>query len=72
MEAVRSLVAKGVPLWPHAFLKIGQRVRIRGGCLDGVEGTLVGKRGERKLVVSIDLIQQSLATIVEGYDIEPV
>lgn len=72
MEAVRSLLEGNVPLWPHSFLKMGQRVRIRGGSLDGVEGTLIGRKGERKLVISIDLIQQSLAMIIDGYDIEPV
>jgi len=71
IEAVRSLVGKDVPLWPHSFLKVGQRVRIRGGSLDGVEGTLIDRRGERKLVISIDLIQQSLAMTIDGYDIEP-
>ncbi len=72
MEAVRSLVERNLPLWPHPFLKVGQRVRIRGGSLDGVEGTLVEKKGERKLVISIDLIQQSLAVAIDGYDIDPV
>lgn len=72
MEAVRSLVEKNVPLWPHAFFKLGQRVRIKGGSLDGVEGTLVSKKGERKLVISVDLIQQSLAMTIDGYNVEPV
>lgn len=72
IEAVRSIVNTHVPVWPHAFLSVGQRVRIRGGCLDGVEGTLVEQKGDRKLVVSIDLIQHSLATTIDGYDVEAV
>ena len=70
MNTIRSLVAKAVPVAPFPYLKIGQRVRLRSGCLDGIEGILVGRKGDRKLVLSIDLIQQSLAVSIEGYEIE--
>lgn len=71
IEAVRKVLANNLPFSSHGFLKVGQRVRIRGGCLDGVEGTLVGHNGGRRLVVSVDLIQQSLAISLEGYEVEP-
>jgi transcription antitermination factor NusG len=54
------------------FLKVGQRVRIRGGCLDGVEGLLVGRRGDRKLLISVEPMQQSLAIDLQNYDVEVV
>lgn len=69
IEAVRILVEEELPCSSHPFLKIGQRVRIRGGALDGVEGILA-QNGDRTLVVSIDAIQRSLAVRIEGYDIE--
>ena len=71
IEQVKLLVASNVPLSPHAFLKVGQRVRIRGGSLEGVEGVLVAVDGERKLVVSIQLIQQAISVSLRGYDVEP-
>jgi len=71
IDAVRTLVEERTPLSPHPFLKIGQRVRIRGGALDGVEGILVSRNGGRTLVISVDAIQRSLAVCVEGYDVEP-
>lgn len=55
---------------PHEFLRIGQRVRVCSGSLKGVEGVLIGRAGERKLVLSIDVIHQALAVSIEGYDIE--
>jgi hypothetical protein len=64
------MLANDLALSPFPFLKLGQRVRVRGGCLDGVEGTLVGKDRDSRLVLSIDLIQQSLCVTVEGYDLE--
>ena len=54
----------------HPFLKIGQRVRIRGGALDGTEGILSSFQKDRYVVVSIDAIQRSLAVRIEGYDLE--
>jgi transcription antitermination factor NusG len=54
------------------FLKVGQRVRIRGGCLDGVEGLLVGRRGDRKLLISVEPMQQSLAINLQSYDVEAI
>jgi transcription antitermination factor NusG len=72
IDAVRSLI-DGQPSWSsHPFLKIGQRVRIRGGALDGVEGILVSRSGNATLVISIDAIQRSLAVRVEGYQVEAV
>jgi transcription antitermination factor NusG len=71
IDAVRTIVGERVNWQSHPFLKIGQRVRIRSGALDGIEGILVGRNGDRTLVVSIDAIQRSLSVRIEGYDLEP-
>lgn len=70
IEALRAVVTQQVPWTEHPFLKIGQRVRIRGGSLEGVEGVLLSRNGDRTLVISVDAIQRSLAVRVEGYDVE--
>lgn len=70
IEAVRSLVESQLPCSSHPFLKIGQRVRIRSGSLDGLEGILVSRNGDSTLVISVDAIQRSLAVRVDGYHIE--
>lgn len=72
IQSVRTLVSEGLLWATHPFLSIGQRVRIRSGALDGVEGILVGCNGDRSLIVSVDVIQRSLAVRIEGYDVEPV
>jgi transcription antitermination factor NusG len=71
IETVQVLMARDVPLTPYPLLKVGQRVRVRGGALDGVEGILVNK-GDRRLVISVDSINISLAIDVEGYDVQPL
>jgi transcription antitermination factor NusG len=70
IECVRLLLEERTPWTSHPFLKIGQRVRIRSGALNGMEGILVSRNGDRTLVISVDAIQRSLAVRVEGYDVE--
>jgi transcription antitermination factor NusG len=72
IEAVRAVVAGRVPFAERAFLKVGQRVRVRGGSLDGVEGILVAHSGSRNLVISVAPIERSLSIRIEGYEVEAV
>ena len=70
IAAIQSLLREGVPVTPHPFVQIGQRVRIRGGSLDGLEGLLTGVEGKRNLVISIELIERSVAIRISGYQLE--
>ena len=72
IEAVRTLLAHDLQHSLHPFLKVGQRVRIRGGSLDGVEGILTSRDGGNALVVSVDAIERSLLVRIEGYHVESV
>jgi transcription elongation factor/antiterminator RfaH len=72
IDSIQTLLAQNVNCSLSPFLKFGQRVRIRGGCLDGIEGILRGQNGDRSLVVSIELIQRSVAVRIDGYDLEMV
>jgi transcription antitermination factor NusG len=70
IESVRILLDEQLPVSSHPFLKVGQRVRIRSGALDGMEGILVSNNGDSTLVVSVDAIQRSLSVRLEGYEVE--
>ena len=69
IEDLRLLLAQAVRFSLYPFLRAGQRVRIRGGCLDGVEGLLT-QRDKDKLVISIESIQRSLAIAIQGYEVD--
>jgi transcription termination/antitermination protein NusG len=71
IDDLRMLLSTKVPCALHAFLKIGQQVRIRGGCLNGVVGILE-QSGPKSLVISIESIQRSVAIKIEGYELELV
>ena len=70
IDAVRSLTALAVECSPHPYLTVGQRVRIRNGALQGLEGILVRVAGNHSLVVSVDMIHRSIAFRLDGYELE--
>jgi transcription antitermination factor NusG len=70
IESLRTAMSENIPCFPHPFINAGRRVRIRGGSLEGMEGILVGRAGEKSLVVSVELLQRSVSIRVEGYDVE--
>jgi transcription termination/antitermination protein NusG len=73
IEAIRQMTGSGLDVLPHLYLTEGQRVRVAGGPLQGVEGCLVRHRADRGLVVvSIHLLQRSVAVELELADVEPV
>src|SRR5438105_1999323 len=71
IEALRSSLPF-VKCEPHPYLVIGERVRIRSGSLEGMEGVLLRKKGLLRVVLSLDLIMKSLAVEVDADNVEPV
>lgn len=72
IAAVRTILEQRIPFQPYPYLKIGQHVCIRSGCLQGVTGVLMAINGDESLIVSINLIQRSIAMRIDGFKIEPM
>jgi transcription termination/antitermination protein NusG len=72
IENVKTVLVNQVPTQDHPFLQIGQRVRIGGGALDGVEGIFSSWKGGRTLIISVEPIHRSLSICIDGYRIEPI
>lgn len=72
IRTIQRVLEKGVPFAERPFLNVGQRVRIRGGALDGVEGIFQSFKDDSRLVVSVALIQRSISVTISGYDVEPI
>lgn len=69
--AIRQLVESELPYNPHPYLKVGRRVRVTSGPLEGCEGILVRKKGLARLVLSVHMLQQSVVAEVEAECVEP-
>ena len=65
IAAIQAAVKSGLPGQPWPFLEIGHRVRIEHGPLCGVAGILLGFRGHQRLVLSVTLLQRSVAVQVD-------
>lgn len=72
IEALRQGLAGELHLEPHPYLKVGQRVRIKTGPLQGLEGILARKKNVLRFVVSLDLIMRSVAVEIDEAELEPV
>ena len=72
IENIRMLLVSKVQLDPYHFLKVGQRVRVRGGSLDGLEGILIRSNGRGRLVISVETLERSIAISVEGLEVEQI
>ncbi len=72
IENINTLLASKVAYEERPYLHVGQRVRVCGGALDGMEGILTAENSDRSVVISIGLIQRSLSVRVAGYNVEPL
>lgn len=72
LAAVRRVIQAGVMAVPWPFLRTGERVLIERGPLVGVEGTLVEIKTRLRLVLSIELLQRSVAAEVDRAWIRPI
>jgi transcription antitermination factor NusG len=66
IEAVKAVLRSGLPAEPCEYLREGQRVRVTDGSLDGVEGILVKKKNQSRMVVSVTMLQRSISVEIDG------
>jgi len=71
MEIMRSGLSQSLHAEPHPFLTVGRRVRITRGPFAGLEGVLKRKKNSLRVVVSLSLIQRSVAVDVDVADVAP-
>jgi transcription antitermination factor NusG len=70
--SIQRLVASGIRHQPCPFLAVGDRVRISAGPLTGLEGLLTDIKGAHRLVLSVSLLQRSVAVEIDSAFITPL
>lgn len=71
IEALRRVEALRA-LEPHPYLQYGDRVRVVSGPLEGIEGILVRKKNQLRLVLSVELLEKSAAVEVDASAVERI
>ena len=72
IDAIRSVVTSGASALPWPYLQVGDRVVVTFGPLKGVEGFLIKVKDQDKLVLSVNLLQRSLAVEIDRTHIRPL
>jgi transcription antitermination factor NusG len=71
IEFLRSQLT-GERVEPYTDLIVGERVRIKCGAMQGLEGVLVRKKNSLRFVLTIELINQHAAVEVAADELEPI
>jgi transcription antitermination factor NusG len=72
MESIRQALASGLPSQPWPYLELGQRVRVNHGSLRDLEGILINFKGSNRVVLSVSLLQRSVAMEIDLSWVTPV
>lgn len=72
MEAIRLVLSSGLPNQPWPYMHVGERVRVNHGSLVNLEGILVNFKGSNRVVLSVSLLQRSVAMEIELAWVSPI
>ena len=72
IAGIQTLVGSGAQAEPWPYLEVGERVRIEDTALRGVEGILLSVKGDRRVVVSVSLLQRSVALEIDRASVSPI
>lgn len=70
LRQIHELIAVGVDLTPEARIEPGARVLVKTGPLSGQVGTVIERRGQRRLLVAVDFLQQGASVELKSCDLE--
>jgi transcription antitermination factor NusG len=72
LRQLRQLIVANAPLTVESRLGPGERVRVRQGAFAGLEGTVLKRRGETRLLVSINFLQQGASVEIDDFLLDPL
>jgi transcription termination/antitermination protein NusG len=72
IESLKRLLESRAACFPHPFLREGSWVRVKYGPLEGVEGLLTRIKNSSRLVLSVQMLAQSVAAEIDAADVEVI
>src|SRR5664280_350305 len=72
IEAIRAILRSGLAAQPWPLLRVGSKVYIEGGPLAGLEGIITNTDKVYRLVVSVSLLQRSVAVEIDREWARPI
>jgi transcription antitermination factor NusG len=72
LKQIHRLIESDAPLTPEARLEPGHRVRVCSGVLIGLEGTVVKRHGQNRLLVAVGFLQQGASVQFDDCAVERI
>ena len=72
IAAIQTIVASGFQAEPWPYLQVGQKIRIEGDSLSGLQGILIQFKGNNRIIVSVSLLRRSVALEIDRDCVRPL
>ena len=72
LQQLHQMIEADAPLTVESRLQPGNKVRVLSGALEGLEGTVMTRRGKARLLVAVTFLQQGASVEIEDYQLEPI
>jgi transcriptional antiterminator RfaH len=72
LRQLRQLIAANAPLTVESRMGPGQQVRVRQGAFAGLEGIVLKRHGQTRLLVSINFLQQGASVEIDDFMLDPL
>ena len=72
LRQIEQLLEAGAPLTVESRLQAGQRVRIKSGPMQGLEGTVTVRRSRFRLLVAVHFLQAGVSVEIDDFMLEPI
>ena len=69
---VQHLIDSDAPLTVERRLSVGERVRVKAGSMQGMEGVILKRRGKTRMQVAVSFLQQGVSIEIESFLVEPL
>ncbi len=69
---IQQLIESGAPMTVEQRLQPGRKVRIKSGPMKGLEGAVIERRGQKRLLVAVNYLQQGVSLAIEDFKVEPI
>jgi len=71
IQAIQNSQSQGLQVEPHPYLRVGRRMQVTSGPLQGLKGIIVRRKNRSRLVLSFDLLQRGVAIEMNAMDLQP-
>lgn len=72
LAQVQQLIAARAPLTVESRLMPGRRVRVRSGVFAGLEGVVLSRVKQTRLIIAVHFLQQGVSVEIDDFMLEPL